>query len=83
MRTVELDSFDADAFDVIKEKAGYVEFTQAIGYLSTWCLKSYPRVKIWADPKQMEMTATYWKEDGSVGYVIGAVWHGEKFGFHS
>jgi hypothetical protein len=85
MREVKLDSFEPNDIDTLKEKVGYVEFTQAIGYLATWCAASgaYPKVTLWFDPKQIEITATYRKADDSVGYVIGAVWNGTKFGFHS
>lgn len=89
-RIVTLSSWDAaegdtrgTRFDVIKAEVGYAEFTQAIGYLSTWCLATYPKVLIYASDRDLEMTATYFKPDDKVGYQIGAVWNGTAFGFHS
>lgn len=85
MREVRFDAFEPQVWDAIKEKVGYVEFTQAVGYLSTWCVASdsYPKVTLYANERDMEITATYWKPDGKLGYVIGAVWHDGHFGFHS
>jgi hypothetical protein len=93
-RTVTLSSFDdikpagtegsnATRFDTIKAEVGYVEFTQAIGYLSTWCVNAYPKVTIYANHRDLEMQASYFKPDGSFGYLIAAVWNGTAFGFHS
>jgi hypothetical protein len=84
-RKIELSSIDADAFDKLCERTNRLKVYEAIGYLSTWCATSdaYPRMTIWCDSTQDEMTATYWKADDSVGYVIGAVWNGSAFGFHS
>jgi hypothetical protein len=54
---------------------------EAIGYLSTWN-QSYPTVELWRDGKT-DMVAVYRDTDGNVKYVIGAVWHGDHYGFHS
>ena len=85
MRNIKLDSLEATAIDVMKETCGYTEVQAAIGYLSQWSSASehYPRATLWFDPKEREITATYFKTDDTVGYVIGAVWHGDHFGFHS
>lgn len=53
----------------------------AIGYLSTWNT-SYPDVHIYRDGAT-DLTAVYRNEEGRTQYVIGAVWHGEHYGFHS
>lgn len=84
-RSVELASIDADAFDKLSGRTDRLKVFEAIGYLSTWCVASdaYPKMTIWCDSRDDEMTATYWKADGTVGYVIGAVWNGSAFGFHS
>jgi len=85
MREVRFNAYEASGFDAIKEQVGYAEFTQAVGYLSTWAIAgdAYPKVTLYANPKELEITATYWKADGKLGYVIGAVWHEGHFGFHS
>lgn len=84
-RKIELSSIDADAFEQLRGRTNRLKVFEAIGYLSTWAMESetFPRVTIWCDSTQDEMTATYWKADDSVGYVIGAVWNGSAFGFHS
>ncbi len=58
----------------------------AIGYLSLWNWSGYPHVDIVLMGREgdMELCAYYRKEPGGkAGYVIGAVWHGDHFGFHS
>ena len=57
------------------------EFEKAIGYLSTWNL-TFPEVNIFSDSKD-ELTAVYITAEGERGYVIGAVWHEDHYGFHS
>jgi hypothetical protein len=85
MREVKLDAYEAADIDAVREKVGYQEYAYAVGYLATWCVsgESYPKVTLWFSAKELEITANYYKPDGSVGYVIGAVWNGTKFGFHS
>lgn len=59
------------------------EIERAIGYLSTWSLSGFSHVELTVDPDG-DITATYRKEAGGpIGYCIGAVWNGERFGFHS
>jgi hypothetical protein len=38
---------------------------------------------IYNDGKDADLVAHYYKENGSHGYTIGAVWHGDDYGFHS
>lgn len=85
MREVRFDAFEPTAFDAIQQQVGYAEYTTAVGYLSTWAIasESYPKVTLYANARDIEITATYWKPDGKLGYVIGAVWHDGHFGFHS
>ena len=57
----------------------------ALGYLIQWNM-SFGHVTItgYVDEDCPEMTAVYRREaGGDVGYVIGAIWHGDHFGFHS
>ena len=66
----------------IMEVVGRQNFFAAIGYLSTWNM-SYDFVQITQDDTT-DMVAVYKDtEDGPVRYVIGAVWHGDRYGFHS
>lgn len=57
------------------------EWYRAIGRLSTWNM-SFPTCDIYADGKT-DMVAVYRNEQGERGYVIGAVWHDDHYGFHS
>ena len=59
----------------------YDKLWAAIGYLSSWN-PSYPSVTIYRD-RGTDLVAAYKKADGTNGYVIGAVWHGTHYGFHS
>lgn len=75
MRTIEL-RFDQDPKGVETDK-----FRLAIGYLSTWGM-SYPKVVIFGDG-EADILANYYKEDGSIGYQIGAIWRDGRYEFHS
>jgi hypothetical protein len=82
-RTIEL-CIDADTLATIAEIVGDKELCFAIGYLSHWNL-SIPKVSIIGGvySGNPELTANYWRADGTLAYQIGAVWHGDYFGFHS
>jgi len=86
-RTIEL-SIDADTYVEIAEITGNAELFKAIGYLSQWNM-NHRKVRIIAGlySGNPELTATYWKYDHNdpqpITYQIGAVWHGDHFGFHS
>lgn len=63
----------------------YAKLWAAVGYLSSWgntINMTYPSVTIYRD-RDTDLVAAYKKEDGSNGYVIGAVWNGTNYGFHS
>jgi ABC-type Fe2+-enterobactin transport system substrate-binding protein len=86
-RTIEL-NIDADTMVAIAEITGNVELFKAIGYLSQWNL-SMAKVRILGGvyDGNPEIIATYWRHTGNdpqpIAYQIGAVWHGDHFGFHS
>lgn len=65
----------------MKHETGYDKWISAIGYLSTWNM-TFPTVDIYPDG-DTDMVAVYLNEKGERGYVIGAVWHGDHYGFHS
>lgn len=83
MRTIQFEP-DAVILTEMTQETGHKELWQAIGYLSQWDI-TYPHVQIWANMRDgPELTAVYRAQaDGPVGYAIGAVWHGDHFGFHS
>lgn len=69
----------------IAEITGGAELSQAIGYLASWNL-AHPYCEIIGGiyDGTPEIVATYRKEQrGPITYQIGAVWHGDHFGFHS
>lgn len=57
------------------------EWFRAVGRLSKWNM-SFPTVDIYP-VGETDMVAVYKDENGNVGYVIGAVWHDDHYGFHS
>ena len=78
---------DADRWQRLNEQCGGDEpIRNALGYLSLWNWSSFPHVDIvlMGGAGEMELIASYRKEKGGpAGYAIGAVWHGDHFGFHS
>lgn len=74
-------SIDAVRQMEIATEVSHEKLWEAIGYLSSWNM-SFPSVIIYADYNQ-DLVAVYRHEDGSRGYVIGAVWHDDHYGFHS
>lgn len=85
-RMIEL-AIDPDTHVEIAEITGNAELFQAIGYLSQWNM-NLRRVRIIAGiyDGNPELVATYWRHDTEgepIAYQIGAVWRGDRFGFHS
>lgn len=62
---------------------------QAIGRLACWALpdedgNGYDSVNILPDREAGDMTAVYRStKNPEKRYVIGAIWHGDHYGFHS
>jgi hypothetical protein len=82
------------AANKIQERADNNPVLHAIGRLSTWALPNevpfegtgqYDTVTITCvDAASPELVAVYGSSTHpAVRYVIGAVWHGDHFGFHS
>ena len=65
----------------MRHDTGHTEWYRAIGRLSTWNM-TFPTVNIYKDG-DTDMIAVYLNEQGERGYVIGAVWHGDHYDFHS
>ena len=80
-RNIQLLLSQEDMIIIAEEIGTWDKLWEAIGYLSTWNL-SYPIVRIHRDGKT-DMVAVYLKGDNELGYVIGAVWHDDHYGFHS
>lgn len=86
MREVTIDAVSPEVLAEVIETVNIVEFYRAIGYLSAWAITggNYPKLSIWVD-RECDLNAIYRKENGEVGYVIGAVWHRDDkmYSFHS
>lgn len=80
IRTV---AININAVEIAKicNNVGEDKFNAAIGYLSTWNY-TYPKVIIYAEDDR-DLVAVYKTADDSTGYVIGAIWHDDHYGFHS
>lgn len=81
-RTVSINLTSEDMIEIAETIGTWDKLWGAIGYLSTWNT-SYPYVQIYRDGKDIDLVATYRDVEGDRAYVIGAVWHGEHYGFHS
>jgi hypothetical protein len=80
-RTVNLNLSSEDMIQIAESIGTWDKLWEAIGYLSSWNL-SYPRVDIYRDDKT-DLVAVYFNGEDVRGYVIGAVWHDDHYGFHS
>lgn len=82
-RIVKLRLDGEDMIEIAECIGTWDKLWMAIGYLSSWN-PTYPEVAIIRDStNEPDLIAIYTKEDGSRGYVIGAVWNGTDYGFHS
>lgn len=83
-RTIRL-GMDADTIVNIAEITGNTEFCRALGYFMQWGLDhTYLELIGGVYDGNPEIIATYRKEErGPITYQIGAIWHGDHFGFHS
>jgi hypothetical protein len=84
-RTITL-NVDAVTKTEIAEITGHDKLNAALGYLSGWNM-TFPHVTISGGvfDGNPELLAAYRTnaDDRRPGYVIGAVWHDDHFGFHS
>lgn len=70
--------------DAMRDQDAYNKLYSALGYLTTWASDLYPQVKVRiVSHESPEILATYYDEKGNRKYVMGAIWHGHHFGFHS
>ena len=80
-RTINLNLSSEDTIAIAEAIGSWEKLFTAIGYLSSWNL-SYPRVDIYRDD-DTDLVAVYFDGSNVRGYVIGAVWHEDHYGFHS
>ena len=80
-RTINLNLTNEDMIQIAESIGTWDKLWTAIGYLSSWN-QSYPHGHIWRDGGN-DLVATYRDVVQDRKYVIGAVWHGEHYGFHS
>lgn len=81
MRNIELHLSSEDMIQIAEAIGTWDKLWTAIGYLSTWNM-TFPTVNIYRDG-DTDMVAVYLNKQGERGYVIGAVWHEDHYGFHS
>lgn len=79
-RTITLD-MDGVQQATMQNATDHTEWFRAVGRLATWNM-TFPAVTIRADG-ETDMIAVYYDDQGRRGYVIGAVWHEDHYGFHS
>jgi hypothetical protein len=86
MRTVILQG-TAEDWQRLRDSTTPAEVEHAIAYLSTWALDGYDKATLFINNDHTEVTAIYDNSvhpvPGTRTYVIGAIWHGDHFGFHS
>lgn len=80
-RQVTINLTQDDLIQIAAELGTWKEMWIAIGHLSTWNL-NYPYVNIYRDGGA-DLVASYRDVEGDRQYTIGAVWHGDHYGFHS
>ena len=80
-RKVTLSLTNEDMIQIAQSIGTWDKLWTAIGYLSTWNL-SYPTVNIFGDGGD-DLVAVYRNDAGEKTYVIGAVWNGTDYGYHS
>lgn len=76
--TVHLDATEITQRRLLTDPA---KLNEALGYLAQWNL-TFPHVDIYPDD-DTDLVAVYKTAEGTRGYVIGAVWHDDHYGFHS
>lgn len=74
----------ADALDIMQQAVGNDQFHGAVGYLSSWGM-NYPKVTLYFNARDLEITATYYNTMGDMQYCIGGIFNADtkKFSFHS
>jgi ABC-type siderophore export system fused ATPase/permease subunit len=82
-RTINLELTTGQQTEIAVDINSWEKLWHAIGYLTAWAADQYPTATIWRDGQGPDLVAHYRHEDGSFGYTIGAVWHGDHYGFHS
>lgn len=80
-RTINLNVSDNQLIQIATSIKNWEELWKAIGYLATWH-GDYDLTSINYDHKN-NLIAHYENLENKRSYVIGAVWHGEHYGFHS
>ena len=80
-RTVTLSLTAEDMIQIAGSIGTWDKLWAAIGYLSTWNT-NYPTVNIFRDGGD-DLVAVYRTLIGNKQYVIGAVWNGTDYGYHS
>jgi hypothetical protein len=83
-RRVKIQISDEDITEIAKSINSGKELYSAIGYLSTWNF-NHEEVVIHRGINSTDLVAHYYRKAESQipAYTIGAVWHNDKYTFHS
>lgn len=81
-RNVTVNLTSGTATEIAVEINSWDKLHAAIGYLSMWAVDAYPNVLIIRD-SGADLLGIYYDADNNHKYTIGAVWHGDHYGFHS
>lgn len=82
-RKVSISLTQSDLIGIAESIGSWEKMWTAIGYLSTWAADGYNDVNIFRDGAE-DLVAVYTdSNNANAKYVIGAVWHGDHYGFHS
>lgn len=82
-RTITLRLSSEDMTIIAEAVGSWEKLWNAIGYLTTWNPGTYPHVEVFRDRGDTDLVAVYKDASAVRGYVIGAVWHDDHYGFHS
>lgn len=74
--------FDADWRNKAMHETNHDEWYRALGRLATWGM-GYDTVDIYPDGHDMTAVYKHIEGDTTHKFVIGAIWHGDQYGFHS
>jgi hypothetical protein len=81
-RIIELNLTQNDITQINETIGTWQELWKIVGYLSSWNTDSYPKVVI-ERSGDTDLVAHYYREDGKIGYTLGAIWHDDHYGIHS
>ena len=85
MRELKINITQSDMIRIAEGIGTWDKLWEAIGYLSSWAVDTYPECEIFVDrpATSLDLLAVYKNPKKGQQYVIGAVWHDTHYGYHS